>query len=148
MKTLIYEISKNNKPVYIGKSKEDCIISRKSKHKKRWGDNITLIIIDEIEGVDKQIWKPLESYWINQYKNWGFNIENKNEGGNGKHATKTVEWKKEYNKKYNEIYNLNKPWRRYYNLEYRQQWHAANPDKQKLYRKKHNEKCRLKKDMN
>ena len=148
MKTLIYEISKNNKPIYIGKTKEGGATFRKSHHKKRWGDGIALTIIDEIEGIDKQIWKSLESYWINQYKTWGFNLENKNDGGGGKIATKDLKWKIEYNKEYNKQYNLNKPWRKYYNLEYRQQWKATHPEKQKLYRKKYNEKCRLKKDMN
>lgn len=37
-----------------------------------------MIIVDEVED-----WKYWESYWIEQFKQWGFNLLNKNKGGGG-----------------------------------------------------------------
>jgi group I intron endonuclease len=65
--------------VYIGKTKT----TRKSSHKKTFGSNIIYTYIDEIDSFDKNDWKPLESYWIEQFKQWGFNVQNKNKGGGG-----------------------------------------------------------------
>jgi hypothetical protein len=65
--------------IYIGKTKN----SRKNDHKKTYGDQIIYTCIDEIESLDRKDWKPLESYWIEQFYQWGFNVQNKNKGGNG-----------------------------------------------------------------
>lgn len=65
--------------VYIGKS----CGSRKSPHKKTFGTNIVYTYIDSINSLDKKDWKPLESYWIEQFRQWGFEVQNKNEGGGG-----------------------------------------------------------------
>jgi hypothetical protein len=64
---------------YIGKTKN----SRKSDHKRKFGDKIEYSEIDEINSLDKKDWEPLETYWINQFKSWGFEVLNKNEGGGG-----------------------------------------------------------------
>jgi hypothetical protein len=66
--------------VYIGKTRN----SRKNSHKRTYGKNITYTIIDKIFSLDHKIWKPLESYWIEQFRQWGFEIMNINKkGGQG-----------------------------------------------------------------
>jgi group I intron endonuclease len=65
--------------VYIGKTKT----SRKSAHKCKFGDKITYSYIDEISSLNKKDWEPLETFWIQQFKVWGFEVLNKNEGGGG-----------------------------------------------------------------
>lgn len=69
----------NNNDVYIGKTKN----SRKADHKFKFGPQIEYSEIDEIYSQDIRDWKPLETYWINQFKSWGFNVLNENEGGGG-----------------------------------------------------------------
>jgi len=66
--------------VYIGKTKN----SRKSSHKKTYGENICYDYIDEVESLNQKDWKPLEGFWIQYFKFLGFEVLNKNEdGGNG-----------------------------------------------------------------
>jgi hypothetical protein len=65
--------------VYIGKT----INSRYNPHKYTFGENIKYTIIDEINSLDKKDWKPLECYWIEQFKQWNFSVLNKNKGGSG-----------------------------------------------------------------
>ena len=66
--------------VYIGKTKN----SRIGSHKRTYGKNITYTIIDEIYSLDHKLWKPLESYWIEQFRQWGFELMNINKkGGQG-----------------------------------------------------------------
>jgi hypothetical protein len=65
--------------VYIGKTKN----SRKNDHRFHFGPQIEYSEIDEINSLDIKHWKPLETYWINQFKAWGFNVLNENEGGGG-----------------------------------------------------------------
>jgi len=65
--------------VYIGKTK----YSRESIHRRTFGSQITYTYIDEIEGCKKEDWKPLEIFWIEQFRQWGFKLMNKNEGGGG-----------------------------------------------------------------
>jgi hypothetical protein len=67
--------------VYIGKTKN--IKSRELNHKKIYGYDILYTIIDNINSFSRCDWKPLESYWIEQFKVWGFNVLNKNNGGGG-----------------------------------------------------------------
>jgi len=67
---------------YVGKTKNKGNI-RKSSHKKTFGDKIIFTVIDEINSLDSKDWKPLESYWIEQFRYWGFNVLNKNGGGGG-----------------------------------------------------------------
>ncbi len=72
----IYALENNNNIIYVGKSSNP--YHRLYSHKKTYGDNIELIIIDEVED-----WKFWEKYWIEQFKQWGFNLKNKNKGGGG-----------------------------------------------------------------
>jgi hypothetical protein len=74
--TKIYILERDGVPFYVGKAKNP--IRRKHKHYNTYGTNIKLEIIDEVED-----WKFWESYWIEQFKCWGFKLENKNNGGGG-----------------------------------------------------------------
>lgn len=67
--------------VYIGKCTHPN--TRKSQHIKKYGSNLIFTIIDNINSLSKYDWKPLESYWIQQFRQWGFNVLNKNDGGGG-----------------------------------------------------------------
>ena len=68
----------DNIPFYIGKSVR--IQGRIGAHRSRFGKDIILEIIDEVETSE---WKFWECYWIEQFKQWGFKLENKNNGGGG-----------------------------------------------------------------
>jgi hypothetical protein len=77
--------------IYIGKTKN----TREPAHKRTFGKNIKYTIIDEICSLNKKDWKPLECYWIEQFKIWGFKVLNKNKGGGGpsyvpKHIRKKI----------------------------------------------------------
>tara|TARA_R110000782_G_scaffold151360_1_gene244047 strand:- start:172 stop:1020 length:849 start_codon:yes stop_codon:yes gene_type:complete len=65
--------------VYVGKTKS----TRIHQHKKNYGNKINYLIIDEIDSICSKDWKPLECYWIEQFRQWGFDILNKNKGGGG-----------------------------------------------------------------
>jgi hypothetical protein len=77
---LVENCYNNSNKVYIGKT----INSRKYDHKKTYGDGIKYTIIDETDGIEYEKWEPLESYWIEQFKQWGFEIMNiRMKGGSG-----------------------------------------------------------------
>jgi hypothetical protein len=88
MSTKIYLVSNiDNDPnkIYIGKTKK----CRKNDHKRKYGQQIEYTIINEVNSEVKKEWTPIESYWIEQFKVWGFNVINKNLGGGGpSHRTK------------------------------------------------------------
>ena len=66
--------------VYIGKTKNN----RESNHRKRFGEQINYNYIDEVNSLDYKEWEPLESYWIEQFRAWGFEVLNKRKkGGSG-----------------------------------------------------------------
>lgn len=80
--TRIYVVSNcfgDPNKVYIGKT----VTSRYNAHKRTFGKYIIYDVIDEIDTMDQSQWKPLESYWIEQFKHWGFLVMNKNSGGSG-----------------------------------------------------------------
>lgn len=84
--TYIYLVTNcynDSNKVYIGKTKINKGSIRKSLHKKKYGSNIIFTIIDQIESSDHKLWKPLESYWIEQFRQWGFDVQNQNKGGGG-----------------------------------------------------------------
>ncbi len=77
---LITNINDDPNNVYIGKTKGN----RERDHIHTYGNNITYVYIDEINSLDREDWEPLETYWIEQFKAWGFNIINKRKkGGSG-----------------------------------------------------------------
>jgi hypothetical protein len=66
--------------VYIGKTKNN----RLKDHKKKFGNTIEYSYIDEVDSLEHKNWEPLESYWIEQFKAWGFEVVNKRKkGGSG-----------------------------------------------------------------
>jgi hypothetical protein len=65
--------------VYIGKTKN----SRELPHKITYGEQIIYNYIDEVNSLDRKDWEPLESYWIEQFRQWGYEVINKNKKGGG-----------------------------------------------------------------
>lgn len=78
--TFIYYLERNNKPFYIGKTKNP--IRRKHKHHTIFGTDILLNVIDSCED-SREIWKYWERFYIELFISWGFNLVNKNKGGGG-----------------------------------------------------------------
>jgi hypothetical protein len=78
---ILENIHNNPNLVYVGKTKNPH--NRKQNHIAKYGPNIIYTIIDQINTLDRDVWKPIESYWMEQFKQWGFELENKNEGGSG-----------------------------------------------------------------
>jgi len=77
--TYIYYLHKgDNVPFYVGKSNNPK--QRFHIHKRTFGVGTELGILDEVLRVE---WKFWEIYWIEQFKQWGFVLKNKNKGGNG-----------------------------------------------------------------
>jgi hypothetical protein len=87
---LVTNIDNDPNKVYIGKTKN---LSRKADHKRKFGKQITFDYIDEIDSLEYKDWQPVESYWIEQFKQWGFMIVNNNNGGGGP-ITHTAESRK------------------------------------------------------
>lgn len=83
MKTKIYLVENcynDFNKVYIGKT----INCRKNNHQQTYGKNIIYTYIDEINSLDYKDWEPLETYWIEQFRQWGFEIMNSSKkGGSG-----------------------------------------------------------------
>lgn len=65
--------------VYIGKTTG----SRKAQHINTFGIEIVYTYIDEVYSLNRKDWKPIESYWIEQFRQWGFEVVNKNKKGGG-----------------------------------------------------------------
>jgi hypothetical protein len=69
----------NNIPFYVGKTTR--IQGRIGAHRSKFGKNIILEVIDEVLTSE---WKFWECYWIEQFKQWGFDVVNKrSKGGSG-----------------------------------------------------------------
>jgi hypothetical protein len=68
----------DNVPFYIGKTVQPK--GRIGAHKKVFGDKILLEVIDDIPTNE---WKFWEKFYISLFKQWGFTLLNKNEGGGG-----------------------------------------------------------------
>jgi hypothetical protein len=84
MITYIYLVENcfgNSNWIYIGKTIN--IKDRNYDHRITYGEQIQYSIIDQINSLEHKDWKPLESYWIEQFRQWGFNVLNKNKGGGG-----------------------------------------------------------------
>jgi hypothetical protein len=78
--TQIYYLTLKNQevPFYLGKS-INCA-SRLFAHKKTYGQNIEMVIIDKIKNKEWLFW---ERHYVSLFKSWGFILDNKNEGGGG-----------------------------------------------------------------
>lgn len=116
-KTKIYLVTNcygDSNKVYIGKEKtnKSKYNTRKYDHKKRFGENIVFTFIDKINSLDSKNWKPLEQYWIEQFRQWGFDIQNRNKGGGGpnKLSNKQIKKLKKPILQYNLVGNFVKEW--------------------------------------
>ena len=79
---LITGIDNSSFKVYIGKTKNPN--RRILEHRQKYGSNILYSIIDQVESLSRYDWEPLETYWIEQFKQWGFDVINKRKkGGSG-----------------------------------------------------------------
>ena len=81
MKTIIYYLHRGDKvPFYVGKTKNS-LKKREREHKnKLQNKNIVLETIDEV--FDSE-WKFWEKHYISLFRSWGFELENRNDGGGG-----------------------------------------------------------------
>lgn len=130
----IYTLSSSSSPDnirYVGKAKNlkdrlrrhigKYYLNSEISYKNNWIKSELLkgnkIIINELELVDNSNWKESEQYWIEQLKQWGFNLVNTTEGGDGIILTKEIIEKRNLtrknntNKKYEKIisnYNVKK----------------------------------------
>jgi hypothetical protein len=80
---LLENIEVGTNKIYIGKTIYTNVNNRKYTHRNKYGKQINFTIIDEINSVARKDWRILESYWIEQFKQWGFELINKNKGGGG-----------------------------------------------------------------
>jgi predicted GIY-YIG superfamily endonuclease len=79
---LIEGIDNDPNKVYIGKTKNPN--RRLIEHIQKYGSNIKYTVIDQVESLEYKEWEPLETYWIEQFKQWGFNVINtRKKGGSG-----------------------------------------------------------------
>ena len=77
MENYIYILESKNKIFYVGKTND--LKKRLANHKITYGDNIEIQILTEV----KDNWRDEERYWIEQFRQWGFDLKNKNGGGGG-----------------------------------------------------------------
>ena len=66
----------DNIPFYVGKTRNE--YHRLFNHKKKFGKNTVMEIIDEV--LD---WRKWEVYYIEEFKKQGYILQNKNKGGGG-----------------------------------------------------------------
>lgn len=75
----IYYLHKgDNIPFYVGKTINPK--NREKQHKFEREESVKMVIVEEVK---KDKWKCRESYWIEQFTQLGFVLENKNKGGGG-----------------------------------------------------------------
>ena len=93
--------------VYIGKTTG----SRKSKHTQTYGKHIIYTYIDEIDSLSRKDWEPLETYWIEQFRQWGFEIVNPRKKGGGGPEFRDESFKEKMRKPFTEKHkqSLRKP---------------------------------------
>jgi hypothetical protein len=70
---LVENIEPGTNKIYIGKTKSN----RLCGHQSKFGLQISYHIIDQINSLDHKDWEPLETYWIEQFRVWGFEVINK-----------------------------------------------------------------------
>jgi hypothetical protein len=76
-RTKIYYLHRgDNIPFYVGKSRRH--LERFENHKQTFGSNIEMKVISEVKN-----WRCWEKYYIKKYRDLGYQLENKNEGGGG-----------------------------------------------------------------
>jgi len=79
--TFIYYLHKgDNIPFYVGKTINKHLRKAEHRWKNKGGCKPEFVIIDEVPTDEWFFW---ETYWISQFKQWGFRLENLNKGGGG-----------------------------------------------------------------
>jgi hypothetical protein len=80
---LVENININNPYiVYIGKSTN--LKVRKRDHKRTYGSQISFNEIDGVNSLDRNVWRPIETMWIQIFISWGYDVINtRKEGGSG-----------------------------------------------------------------
>ena len=84
MKTYIYRLKNcygDSRLTYIGKTIDPN--TRLNQHKKTYGNQTEMIIIDEVDSILEEDWLPLETEWISTIKLTYYIPLNKNNGGGG-----------------------------------------------------------------
>ena len=75
--TKIYYLHRGDSiPFYVGKSRRH--LERFENHKQTFGSNIKMEVISEVKN-----WRRWEKYYIKKYRDLGYQLENRNEGGGG-----------------------------------------------------------------
>lgn len=77
---LVTNIDNNPYKAYIGQTRTNY---RDKRHRETYGEQVEFTFIDEVKSNKREDWEPLESYWIEQFRAWGYELENKNNGGGG-----------------------------------------------------------------
>ena len=96
---LIENIDNDPYKIYIGKSKNP--YHRKSIHKQTYGSQILYTIIDQVDTLDRNYWKPIETMWIQTFISWGYNVVNtRKEGGSG-----CSSWTKSQREKHSQLFS-------------------------------------------
>jgi hypothetical protein len=127
-KTKIYLIENccgDSNKVYIGKTK-----NKYRNHKPKFGINIKYSVIDEINSLKHKDWEPLETYWIEQFRQWGFEVMNVRKKGGSGPLTHTGEVKKVISDK-TKGHKKSKEWRRKLSLSHMGKTHSLKT-KEKL----------------
>jgi len=82
---LVRYVGKSNKPKR--RYYKHCSRSDKKTHKVNWINKLLnenkKPILEVIDEVPIEEWVFWESYWVSQFKTWGFNLTNNTNGGNG-----------------------------------------------------------------
>ena len=92
--------------VYIGKEKSHQKTGRKVIHRRTYGEQIKFNYIDQCLGWNKKSWEPLETYWIEQFRQWGFEIMNHNKKGGGGPEYHTLETRQKMSKPKSSTINM------------------------------------------
>jgi len=147
--TTIYALYKDYTPFYVGKAKNPK--DRFYRHKRTFGKDIIMKELDVVYSIKKEDWKPYETAWIQIYKEWGYEIKNKNDGGGGRRAFRTEEEVKQTRyegvknwntNNYNKIKSTSKQWKLdnpEKNKQFAKEWREKNPDYAKEWREKNSD---------
>lgn len=73
-------------------------LKRQSSHKSNFKHSLTLSVIEEIEIDNLKELRPIESYWVQQFRTWGFKLVNRElfYGFNLYHRIELMEIDKEF----------------------------------------------------
>jgi hypothetical protein len=122
--------------VYIGKTIQ--FSQRKSKHKKTYGQNIKMTIIDSVSSFDRKDWRPIESMWIWSFVSWGFNVVNQCMVGGSGPEFRDDKFKQNHSNKMKQWYN-NNPEQSKIKGQKQSKTYQDNPDIIKQRNQKHSE---------